>query len=84
MYIAAVERALAKPGIWIEVPRRFQSEFNARMAADCLAGGYLRVEVRPGETPLYVGGKRYLKTPGPVVTQVEPDREAWLVRIRAS
>lgn len=54
------------------------------MAADCLGGGYLRVEVRQGETPLYVGGKRFLKTPGPVATQVERDREGWLVRIRAS
>ena len=46
MYIAAVERAVASPGLWIEVPRRFRTEFNARITADCLAGGYLRVEVR--------------------------------------
>lgn len=57
-----------------------RTKFNARITADCLAGGYLRVEVRQGETPLYVDGKRYLKTPGPVATQVEHDREGWVVR----
>lgn len=66
------------------MPRRFRTKFNARITADCLAGGYLRVEVRQGETPLYVNGERYLKTPGPVATQVERGREGWLVRIRAS
>ena len=82
-YIAAVERAVASPGVWIEVPRRFRTEFNANITADCLRGGYLRVEVRPDDTEIVVAGKRYLKTPTRVMTRVEQDREGWLVRIQA-
>lgn len=82
MYIVAVERAIATPDRWIEIPRRFRTEFNASVTAVCLRGGYLRVEVREGDTPTYVAGKRYLKTPGRVLTRVERDREGWLVRIR--
>ena len=64
-------------------PRRFRTEFNANITADCLRGGYLRVEVRPGGTQIVVAGKRYLKTPARVMTRVEHDREGWLVRIQA-
>ncbi len=83
MYIAAVERAVASPGLWIEIPRRFRTEFNAKMTADCLRGGHLRVEVRPGDTPIVVAGKRYLKTPARVLARVEHDRQGWLVRIQS-
>ena len=82
MYIAAVKSAIAAPGRWIEIPRRFRTEFNANITADCLRGGYLRVEVRQGDAETYVAGKRYLKTPARVSTWVESDREGWLVRIR--
>ena len=82
VYIAAVERAIAAPGRWIEVPRRFQTQFNANVTAVCLRGGYLRVEVRDDDTPIYVAGKRYLKTPAPVHARVERDYDGWLVRIR--
>jgi hypothetical protein len=82
MYVAAVERAIATPGRWIELPRRFRTEFNASITADCLRGGYLRVEVREGDAPIYVAGKRYLKTPARVAARVERDREGWLVLIR--
>jgi hypothetical protein len=34
-------------------------EFNARMAANCLAGGYLRVQPRHGDTD-HGAGKRYI------------------------
>lgn len=83
MYIAAVERAIESSGLWIEIPRRFRTEFNADMAAGCLRGGYLRVEVRPGDTAIVVAGKLYLKTPARVLTRVEHDREGWLVRIQS-
>ena len=82
LYIAAVQSAIATPGRWIEIPRRFQTEFNANITADCLRGGYLRVEVREGEVPTYVAGERYLKTPASVLTRVERDREGWLLRVR--
>jgi len=82
MYNAAVEGAIATPGLWIEIPRRYQTEFNANITAVCLRGGCLRVEVREGDTPTYVAGKRYLKTPARVMTRVERDREGWLVRVR--
>jgi hypothetical protein len=82
MYITAVESAIATPERWIEIPRRFRTEFNANITAVCLRGGYLRVEVREGDTPTYVGGKRYLKTPASVLPRVERDREGWLLRIR--
>ena len=82
MYVGAVERAIASPDRWIEIPRRFRTEFNASVTAVCLRGGYLRVEVREGDTPTYVAGKRYLQTPAPVLARVERDREGWLVLIR--
>ena len=82
--MAAVDRALASPGRGSRSPVDSERSSTARITADCLAGGYLRVEVRQDETPLYVGEKRYLKTPGPVATQVEHDHKGWLVRIRAS
>jgi hypothetical protein len=82
MYIAAVDRAIATSGRWLEIPRRFRTEVNANMTAECLRGGYLRVEVRQGEVPTYVAGKRYLKTPAPVSARVDRDRDGWLVRIR--
>ena len=83
-YVAAVQLAsAANAGRWIEVPRRFRAESNANMTATCLRGGYLRVEAQEGDTPVYVAGKRYLKTPVPVSAHVERGAEGWLVRVQA-
>jgi len=43
MYLDTVERAVARPGHWIEIPRRFDTEFNASITAACLREGYPRV-----------------------------------------
>lgn len=82
MYIEAVQRAMRSPGHWIKVPRRYESEFNASVTATCLRGGYLRVKVRPGDTPVDVAGKRYVKTPALVSARVEREPEGWCVSIR--
>lgn len=81
LYLAAVERAVARPGTWTDV-RLFAGEFNARMAANCLAGGYLRVHPRESDTPVTVAGKRYIATAAPVETIVEEGPDGWLLKIR--
>lgn len=82
MYLASVERALAQPGIWVEIPRTFKTEFNARITGSCLEGGYLRVEPRDGDTPKIVSGKRYIATAGPVMTRVERRDGEWILRVQ--
>ena len=83
MYLAAVERAVRRPGEWIEVPRRFETEFNAKMTGSCLRGGYLRVQPRRGDQPITMNGKRYIATAAPVTTRVEPaPKGGWRLEIR--
>ena len=81
LYLAAVERAVARPGTWTDV-RVFDTEFNARMGAICLAGGYLRVQPRPGDTPILVAGKRCISTAAPVETKLDEGPHGWLLKIR--
>lgn len=81
LYLTAVERAVARPGTWTDV-RVFATEFNARMGADCLAGGYLRVQPREGDRPTLVAGKRYIATAAPVETKVDEGPDGWLLKIR--
>lgn len=81
MYLASVEQAIANPGVWIEIPRTFKTEFNAKITRTCLEGGYLRVEPRTGDTPM-VGGKRYIATAAPVATRVGESDGEWTVSVR--
>jgi hypothetical protein len=82
MYLAAVERAVAEPGRWIEVPRRFRTEANASVTGRCLQGGYLRVQPREGDDHVIVGGRRYVRTAAPVTPCAEPDGDEWRLSIR--
>lgn len=82
MYIASVEKAIAQPGRWIEVPRTFATEFNAKITGSCLAGGYLRVKPGKGDAQIVVEGKRYLETPAPVTPRVRKVGSEWVLSIR--
>jgi hypothetical protein len=82
MYLAAVDRAVAEPNCWIEIPRRFDTEFNARITGSCLSGGYLRVQPREGDVAVLVQGKRCIETAAPMTAFVEQDGDAWMLRIR--
>jgi hypothetical protein len=81
MYLAAVERAVARPGVWTDV-RVFKTEANAAVTGNCLAGGYLRVDPRPGDTAVEVKGKRYIATAAPVETMISQGPDGWLLKIR--
>lgn len=83
MYLAAVARAVAAPGTWVDVPRVFGTYFNALITAACLEGGYLRVEPRDGDVAVTIRGKRYIKTAGPVECEVRPAGGGWKLRVRA-
>src|SRR4051794_36753044 len=41
LYLAAVQRAVDRPGTWTDV-RVFETEANAQITGNCLEGGYLR------------------------------------------
>ena len=82
MYLAAVEDAVACPGRWIDIPRSFETEFNASITGSCLEGGYLRVQPRDGDTEARVRGKRYIATAGPVETRIATDGDGWQLSIR--
>jgi hypothetical protein len=82
MYLAAVEAAVASPGRWIEIPRGFDTEFNASITGTCLASGYLRVEPREGDVPVIVQGKRYIQTPAPVDPRTRKVGDQWRLSIR--
>jgi hypothetical protein len=82
MYLAAVENAVATPGRWIEIPRGFDTEFNASITVTCLEGGYLRVQPRAGDEELVVRGKRYIKTAALVDSRTHRIGDEWRVSIR--
>ena len=82
MYLGAVDEAVAAPGHWIEIPRAFKTELNARVTARCLEAGYLRVQPREGDLTVVVHGKRYVKTPGPVRTRLRESSGADAARVR--
>src|SRR3954447_37121 len=81
MYLAAVERAVSRPGGWVEIPRDFVSEANASVTAGFLEQGYLRVEPREGDVPVVVQGKRYIRTAAPVETRRRQVDDEWRRRI---
>jgi len=83
MYLSAVQRAVQTPGVWVEVPRSFPSEFNASITGSCLEHGYLRVEPREGDVPIVVHGKRCIRTAGPVKTCIRNVGDAWQLSIRS-
>ncbi len=82
MYLTAVEDAVADPGRWIVLPRRFSTEFNASITGYCLREGYLRVQPRKGDTPVSVQGKRYIRTAAPVASKADRDGDEWRLSVR--
>ena len=82
MYLASVEEAVATPGRWIEIPRAFDTEFNASVTGGCLEGGYLRVQPRAGDDTLLVRGKRYVRTAAPVDVRTRKTDDGWRLSIR--
>jgi hypothetical protein len=82
LYLAAVERAANRPGIWIDV-RVFDTEMNAGVTANCLNGGFLRVQPRRGDTEVRVRGKQYIATAAAVEVSIHEGPDGWLLRIRA-
>jgi hypothetical protein len=83
MYLATVEQAVAHPGRWVEVPRRFDTEFNASITGSCLRDGYLRVQPREGDIPVLVQGRRYIRTAAPVECRVHREPNGWALSVRA-
>lgn len=83
LYLAAVERAVARPGEWTDV-RVFKTEANAAVTANCLAGGYLRVTPREGDEPVSVQGKTYIATAAPVQTMISHGPDGWRLKIRVA
>jgi hypothetical protein len=83
MYLATVQRAVTQRDQWIDVPSRFDTEFNASITGTCLRDGYLRVRPRDGDTPVVVQGKRYIKTAAPVEYRVRREPDGWVLSIRA-
>jgi hypothetical protein len=82
LYLATVEEARRSPGQWIEVPRTFDTEFNASITGFCLREGYLRVKPRPGEPAVRVAGNSYLATAGPVEVDYREIPEGWVLFVR--
>ena len=82
MYLHAVETAIATPGQWVEIPRGFESEYNASITGSCLEGGYLRVQPREGDVPVTVRGKTYIKTAAPVEARPRKVGDEWRLGIR--
>lgn len=84
MYLVAVQDAVNQPGHWIEVPREFETEFNASITGSCLEGGYLRVQPQEGDQPVTVRGRRYIKTAAPVDARVTEADGKWRLSLRWS
>jgi hypothetical protein len=82
LYLRTVEAAVANPGQWIEVPRRFGTEMNAAVTAHCLRGGYLRVKPREDQPSITVNGKTYLGTATPVEVKIDRAGAEWKLRLR--
>jgi hypothetical protein len=82
MYLDAVDAAVAKPGVWVEVPRQFRTRYNAEKTGSCLQGGYLRVQPREGDVPIQAEGQLCIKTAAPVTPRIESDDDVWKLSIR--
>lgn len=82
MYLTAIEAAVATPGRWVEIPRRFNTQANVLITARCLERGYLRVRPRNGDVPMIVDGQRYIKTAAPVDTRPREVGDGWQLGIR--
>jgi hypothetical protein len=83
LYLRTVEAAIANPGHWIEVPRRFATEMNASVTGHCLQGGYLRVKPRNDAASIKVNGKTYLRTAAPVGFKIDGAGAEWKLYLRA-
>ena len=75
------ERALGHPETSIQVPRRFDTEFNVSITAACLGEGYLRVQPRDGDVTVVVRGKRYIRTAAPVETRWHSAPDGWVLEL---
>lgn len=82
MYLAAVGRAVAQPGTWVNVPRTFKTKSNALKTGSCLEGGYLRVEPRERQGSVLAEGKWWLATAAPVERRVTRSGDLWVLDIR--
>lgn len=82
LYLRTVEAAVANPGHWIEVPRRFATEMNAAVTGHCLQGGYLRVKPRDDGASITVKGKSYLRTAAPVDFKIDGAGAEWKLHLR--
>jgi hypothetical protein len=80
LYVRAVAQAVASPGQWVKVPRRFASQMNARVTGCCLEGGYLRVKPQ-GDAAITIRGHRWLRTAAPVAVKVEGAGEEWTLHL---
>jgi hypothetical protein len=81
MYLMAVEHAVAEPGRWIDIPRRFERELVASIMGGCLRRGYLRVPPQEGDATIEVDGQTYVKTAAPVSARVDAVGETWSLSI---
>jgi hypothetical protein len=82
MYVLTARSAIAQVGQWVEIPRRFGTEFNASITGRCLQQGFLRVQPRDGDLPVVVEEKPYIKTAAPVAPRVEREGQQWKLNIR--
>jgi hypothetical protein len=83
LYLQTVAAAVANPGHWIEVPRRFATEMNAAVTGHCLQGGYLRVKPPDETSGITVDGRTFLRTAAPVDFKVEGSGTEWQLHLRA-
>lgn len=81
-YLAAAERAIRRPGRWINV-RVFSGEKNARVTAWAMERGFVRNRPRDGQEPIQVGGQMCIALPCRPKAEVAPADDGWLLRIRA-
>jgi len=84
LYVAAVAEAVATPGAWVRVGRVFETEKNAAVTGHCLRQGFLRVKPRDNDPEIVVRGKRLLRTPAPVETDIVPVAGGWTLTIRTA
>jgi hypothetical protein len=82
MYLSAVRDAVARPGVWVDIPREFVSEANVSVTAKCLERGFLRVVPRADDTSIAIDGKRFIATDAPVRTRVTCIDGGWLLSVR--
>ena len=80
-YLYAVNDAVSRPGVWVKIPRNFESQMNASVTASCLEQGFLRVTPRKGDVSVAVNGKRYIATAGPVRTRLDEADGVWQLSI---